>query len=185
MKQQPILKTKRLILRPFDESNIPEVTRLAGDFAIADTTICIPHPYSENDARTWIGTHAGQYESGKSVTYAITAVDSGRLIGSISLSLNTADCNAELGYWIGKPFWGNGFATEASARMIQYGFEELNLNRIHAHYMVRNPASGKVMRKIGMKFEGQLRQHVKKNDNFEDIDVYAILRSEYEDSLVK
>ena len=87
--------------------------------------------------------------------------------------------SAELGYWIGKPYWNSGYATEASRAVLKYGFEVLGLNRIHASHFRRNPASGRIMEKIGMKYEGCLRQHFKKWGKFEDLETYGILRSEY------
>ncbi|MFB5188719.1 GNAT family N-acetyltransferase [Alicyclobacillus fastidiosus] len=79
----------------------------------------------------------------------------------------------------GKPFWGNGYATEAARRIVSYGFEELKLNRIWAAAFMRNPASSNVMKKVGMKQEGILKQHVVKWDHPEDLGYYGILRDDY------
>ena len=78
------------------------------------------------------------------------------------------------------PYWNRGYATEAARAMLTFGFEVLELNRIFAEYYARNPASGRVMQKIGMTHEGMLRQHMFKDDRFEDSVVYGILRSEWE-----
>jgi len=99
------------------------------------------------------------------------------------LTLSEAHNHGELGYWIGKPFWGRGYATEAAAAVLRFGFETLQLNRIHAAFMEHNPASGRVMEKIGMSHEGTLRQHMKKWDRFYDVIKYGILKSDYESSL--
>lgn len=96
------------------------------------------------------------------------------------MRLNRNHQRAEMGYWIGKPCWNRGYCSEAAEALLKYGFETLGLNRIFAHHMSSNPASGKVMQKIGMKREGFLRQHVRKWDVYEDLELYAILRSEYE-----
>ena len=80
------------------------------------------------------------------------------------------------------PYWNNGYGTEAVQAVLKYGFEVLGLNRIHAKHFKRNPASGRILQKIGMKYEGCQRQHFKKWDNFEDIELYGILRSEYVNS---
>jgi ribosomal-protein-alanine N-acetyltransferase len=101
----------------------------------------------------------------------------------MGLVINQKHESAELGYWIGKPYWGNGYGTEAAKAVLHYGFTVLGLNRIYATHMSRNPASGRVMEKIGMKYEGCSRQHVKKWDVFEDLKMYAILKSEYESRL--
>ena len=88
--------------------------------------------------------------------------------------------HAEMGYWIGKPYWGQGYAAEASLAVLAYGFDQLGLHRIWARHMRRNPASGRVMQKMGMLYEGCMCQHVKKWDEFEDVLIYACLKSECE-----
>jgi RimJ/RimL family protein N-acetyltransferase len=79
------------------------------------------------------------------------------------------------------PFWNRGYATEASAALIAYGFDELGLNRVLARHITRNPASGRVMSKLGMRPEGVMREHIMKGDEPEDIAIYAILRSDRPD----
>ena len=86
---------------------------------------------------------------------------------------------AELGYWIGKPYWNNGYASEAAISVLKFGFEDLDLRRIHAHHLSRNPVSGRVLQKIGMQHEGHLRQHILKWGKYEDIDMYGILKTEF------
>jgi RimJ/RimL family protein N-acetyltransferase len=85
---------------------------------------------------------------------------------------------AELGYWIGKPFWGRGYATEAARALVQYGFDTLGLHRIYARHLTRNPASGRVLHKIGMTHEGYRRKHEKKWGIYEDDKLYGILRDD-------
>ena len=179
MPQQPDLRTERLLLRSFNLTDAQEVQRLAGNRDIASTTLNIPHPYEDGMAEDWIGSHRQQFEKGEGVVFAITPLGSGQLIGAIGLVILKDRDRAELGYWIGKPFWDNGYATEAAMVVLTYGFGELNLNRIHASHLVRNPSSGRVMEKIGMRYEGCFRQHVKKWGVYEDLNFYAILRQEY------
>lgn len=180
MKHQPILKTKRLILRPFTIADAPFVQKLAGDKAIADTTLNIPHPYLDGIAEEWIGTHADNFQNGKIVTYAIVLKATDQFVGAISLTLAGRFDRAEMGYWIGKKYWNRGYCTEAAEAMLEYGFDTLDLNKIFAEHFTRNPASGAVMEKIGMSHEGSLRQHMKKWGRYEDMNVYSILRDEYE-----
>jgi RimJ/RimL family protein N-acetyltransferase len=174
------LLTDRLLLRPFTLADAPDVQRLAGDRDIASTTLNVPHPYEDGMAEQWIGTHQERFDRGELVNFAITMRQDGTLIGAIGLVIDQKHEHAELGYWIGKPYWGNGYCTEAAEVVLHYGFTVLGLNRIYARYMTRNPASGRVMEKAGMRYEGCLRQHVKKWEVFEDLNVYAILKSEYE-----
>lgn len=180
MTKQPTLATPRLILRPFTLADAPAVQRLAGDAAVADTTANIPHPYEDGVAETWISSHAEQFEQGTGVVFAVTLNDTGELVGAISLfSIRAASNRAEMGYWIGVSYWNKGYGSEAARAILDYSFTELGLNRVFAEHMVRNPASGRVMEKAGMTYEGTLRQHVKKGDRYEDLKVYGILRTEF------
>jgi [ribosomal protein S5]-alanine N-acetyltransferase len=176
----PILHTRRLLLRPYSLADAPEVQRLAGDFAIADTTASIPHPYPDGAAAEWIGTHQGLLEGGKEITFAVVLKETDALAGSIGLhNIAAAHEHAELGYWIGVPYWGKGYCTEAAQAVIDYVFSGLGFRRIYAHYFKRNPASGRVMEKCGMSWEGCLRQHIKRWDKFEDVIEYGILKEEW------
>jgi ribosomal-protein-alanine N-acetyltransferase len=179
MSERPILETERLILRPFEFADAQEVQRLAGAREIAATTLNIPHPYEDGVAEEWIGTHQEAFEQGTGVTFAITTRGDGRLIGAISLMGIRPGHQAELGYWIGKPYWNQGFCTEAARAVVVYGFGVLGLNRVHACHLSRNPASGRVMQKLGMAHEGRRRQHVQKWEAFEDLELYGVLRGEY------
>lgn len=179
MKPRPTLQTERLILRPFNLDDATAVQRLAGDRAIASTTTAIPHPYEDGVAERWILTHQQRFDSGESALFAITLRQDGALIGAIGLEINVESLRAEVGYWIGKPYWNQGYCTEAARAVIGYRFSKLDLNKIHAIHFARNPASGRVMQKIGMRREGTLRQHVRKWGAFEDVEYYAILRSEF------
>ena len=179
-KKMPKLKTERLILRPFELSDAERLSNLAGDRAIADTTLNIPHPYEKGIAEEWISKHKPKFESGEIVYLAIVLESTKELIGSIGLDIEKRFNRAELGYWIGKEYWGRGYCTEAARAILKYGFRQLNLNKITSSHFVRNPASGKVLRKIGMKKEGFFEEHVMKWDKYEDLIKYAVLRKNWE-----
>jgi RimJ/RimL family protein N-acetyltransferase len=179
MTDLPTLTTERLILRPFALSDASDVHRLAGDWAVADTTLNIPHPYEDGMAEDWISHHQDNFASGQQLTLAVTLRASGALVGAIGLRLTPRFARAEMGYWIGKPYWGHGYCTEAAQAVIACGFGELGLHKIFASHLVRNPASGRVMQKAGMTYEGTLREHVQKWGAFEDLKMYGILRREY------
>jgi ribosomal-protein-alanine N-acetyltransferase len=181
MSKRPSLETARLLLRPFEEADGPRTRELAGERAIAANTLDIPHPYEEGTAEEWIGTHPESYEKGRLVVFAVTLKDSGELVGAISLTLDNVNSVAEMGFWIGVPYWGRGYCTEAAAAVLRYGLEVRGLNKISARHFARNRASGRVLEKIGMKYEGCLRQQVRKWDHFEDTCHYGILREEYID----
>ena len=177
----PTLHTERLELRPFTLADAPRVRALAGEREVASTTLNIPHPYEEGMAEAWIRSHDPAWMRRERVTYAITTEADG-LVGAISLGLVLVHRRAELGYWIGVPYWNRGYATEAARAVIGFGFDTLGLERIHATHLTRNPASGRVMQKVGMQFEGYLRQHVIKWDRPEGVNIYAILRSDGADA---
>ncbi len=174
---QPTLRSDRLILRPFTVADAPLVQRICGDPAIADTTLNVPHPYEDGMAEAWIATHEPAWEAGELATFAVTTLAS-ELVGAVGLHLEPQHRRAELGYWVAVPHWGQGYATEAAATLVTWGFDLLDLQRIHAAHFTRNPASGRVMQKIGMTFEGIARQHMLKNDRWEDLARYAIVRGD-------
>lgn len=176
---QPTIPTARLVLRPFEPADAPTVQDLAGERDIADTTLNIPHPYEDGMAEAWIATHEAGFKDGTLVAFAIALLETGQLVGAIGLHVERRFNQAELGYWIGKPFWNRGYATEAAIAIIRYGFSSLDLNRIASRHFSRNPASGRVMQKAGMRHEGTARQSVIKWEKYEDLQLYAILREDW------
>jgi len=176
---QPTLQTVRLIVRPMTEADAPAVQALARDRDVAFTTLNVPHPYPDGAAAGWIRTQAASFAHGDLAVFGIELQDGGDLVGTCGLRLETAHGRAEIGYWIGKEYWGRGVATEAARAVVEYAFEHLQLHRVHAHHYSRNPASGAVLRKIGMRHEGRQRQHVLKWGVFEDIELYGVLRDEF------
>jgi RimJ/RimL family protein N-acetyltransferase len=179
MTSQPTIETDRLLLRPFAETDADWVQAFAGSRDVARSTQNIPHPYEPGMAATWIGRHASGWESGEMVVYAITRREDEAPVGAIGLTVEPANGVAELGYWIGPPMWGRGYATEAAGRLVEFGFRQWKLHRIMARHFGSNPASGRVLQKIGMVHEGTLREHHVKWDRREDIVVYAALASEF------
>ena len=178
---QPSIETARLTLRPFGLSDASAVQELAGERAIADTTMNIPHPYEDGMAEEWIDSHEPGYKDGKVATFAIVLSDDAKVIGAIGLTINRGLNKAELGYWIGKPYWNLGYATEATNAILTFGFDDLRLNRIHAAHLARNPSSGRVMEKARMLLEGKARQDVIKWGEYEDLVSYGILREDWLD----
>ena len=178
MTEQPTLTSTRLVLRPLKPSDAADVQRLAGAKEIADTTMNIPHPYADGMAEAWIESAADAFRQREQAVLAITD-SSGILVGAISLRIESGQGSAELGYWIGLPYWGRGYATEAVRAMVRYGFDELGLNRIHAQHFARNPASGRVLEKAGFTHEGFHRARVLKNERFEDMHTFAVLRADF------
>ena len=179
MKTALTLQTERLILRSLTLEDAQDVQRFAGDRDIALMVLRIPHPYEDDMAEEWIRACADAYKKDEAINFAITLRTDRNLIGTIGLELEQENARAELGYWIGKPYWNCGYATEAARAVVAYSFEVLKLNRIYAYHFTRNPASGRVLKKIGMHYEGCRRQHTKKWGSFEDSIGYGMLKADY------
>lgn len=175
----PTLPTTRLVLRPYSLADIPDLVRLAGAREIAATTLRIPHPYREQDAVDFVAACQPDADAGQSVRFAITLRDGAAFCGGVGLRLESDHHRAELGYWLGVPYWGRGYATEAAQAVLHYGFNTLGLHRIYAQHVRENPASGHVLKKIGMRHEGCLRHHIYKWDQFQDLEVYGLLKSDF------
>jgi ribosomal-protein-alanine N-acetyltransferase len=132
-----------------------------------------------DNVRRYIETLIKEYGEGKYRSFAIADRQTDKLIGMITLDVDKFFPRAELSYWIEKSYRNKGYATEAVNAIIEYGFLKRRLNRIQAMHFSDNPASGRVLEKSGMLFEGTLRQYVGKDDIFFDCQLYAILRSDY------
>ncbi len=174
----PTLTARRVQLTPFILADAPLVQRYAGDPDVARTTLNIPHPYPDGAAEKWIASHLPQFLERANVVFAVRTLD-GELLGAIGVALDLPNGIGELGYWIGRPFWGLGYCTEAAQAFVGYAFETFPLNKVAARHLSGNVASGRVMEKAGMLREGILRQHVSKDDVPRDVIAYGILRHEH------
>ncbi|AJG59710.1 acetyltransferase [Bacillus thuringiensis] len=173
------IETERLILRSLQLDDAPVIEKLAGDYLVAKTTLSIPHPYPKGSAKDFI-THMLQAETDKKIViFSILGKNNKELLGVINLNLNRIHKRGELAYWIGRPYWGNGFGTEAAKALLHYGFNALHLNKIFAASFTNNPGSWRIMEKIGMNQEGTFKQHVIKYGESIDLTYYGILLSEY------
>jgi len=177
--KRPVLTTERLTLRPLEAGDAADLRRLIDDPIIARNTLRIPHPYPEGAAEEWIAKHNDELKDVDEVVVAMVIRETGEFIGIMGLMPKPFDA-AEIGYWLGRGYWGRGFATEAARALIRYGFEERTFNRIEATVFSFNDASAKVLEKSGMTFEGLLRQAVRKGDDYIDVRMYSIVKSEFQ-----
>ncbi|AFM05252.1 acetyltransferase, ribosomal protein N-acetylase [Bernardetia litoralis DSM 6794] len=175
------LETERLILNSLSYKDIPKITAYLQNPKISENVINIPFPYSEKDAIFWINLGNQGRESKEVYNFAIRLKEDEKLnfIGAIGIRLDKKHNKAELGYWLGEPFWGKGFMSEATKRIIKFGFEILELNKINATHFLHNPASGKIMIKNKMIKEAEIKEHFKKGDIYLDIIQYRLTRKEY------
>ena len=173
-----IVETERLILRPLELTDAPDIQRLAGDRDVASTTRYIPHPYEDGVAEAWIAASQKKTAAGEMVNFAIILRSDSSFMGVIGLHLDADGRAAELSYWVGKPFWNQGYATEAVTATLRHGLEEMGLKRVYAAHFARNPASGRVMQKAGMLHEGFLKAHTEKWGKLEDLELYGVTKAQ-------
>lgn len=148
----PMLKTERLLLRPFRMEDAHAVHTHCGNWNIARMLTRVPHPYRRDLAEIWIGRHEEDWRSGAEVTFCIDL--DGDVIGAISLR-RSAGGTYELGYWLGEPWWSKGFATEAARGAVRFAFEELGADKLTSGHFLDNPASGRVLEKCGFRYTGE------------------------------
>ncbi|MFD0048413.1 GNAT family N-acetyltransferase [Actinomycetes bacterium NPDC127524] len=177
-KTEKIIDTNRLRLRLFNETDAQEVAKLCNNYNLYKNTLYLPYPYSIEDALSWIKNHLDNFNDDKYFEFAITDKTTEELYGAIALSNHQKFNNGELAYWIGEEYWGNGYATEAAKAILEFAFIEKGYNKVFARYFHSNPASGRVIEKIGMKKEGSLREHVKKDEEYIDLVYCGILKYE-------
>lgn len=179
MNSLPIIKTERLLLRVPCAKDIPRIVHYANNEKIYSMTLNMPHPYHEKDAIYWINMANEGFEEKNHFIFAICKQSNDLFMGGIGLRLNTQFNHAELGFWIGESFWNNGYMTEATGKILEFGFERIGLHKIYATHMVNNPASGKVMINNGMVKEGEWVDHFKKGDKYHTVIQYRLTKDEY------
>jgi len=173
------LETDRLTLRPFEQEDAHRIRDLANDKQLA-SILGLPYPYTIQHAQEWFGIQSDQINNGTEYPLAIISKEISEIIGTITLRIDKGNNKGELGYWIGREYWGRGFATEAIDRIIQFGFSHLNLNKIWASVVESNMPSSHVLKRNGLNKEGILLQDRLLNDEYVDIHVYGLLKGEYQ-----
>ena len=170
------LRTERLTLRPWRRGDEEALAREADDMEVwRSVRDRFPHPYTVADAERWIDFALAQ--PGPPRNFAI--VQGEAPIGGVGFELkeDIHRCTSEVGYWLGRAWWGRGFATEAVRRIVTYAFETFDsLTRIEAHVFVSNPASARVLEKAGFACEARLRRAVIKQGVVQDDLIFALLR---------
>ena len=183
------LETERLLLNSLSYKDIPKIIEYAQNPKISENVINIPFPYFEKDALFWINMANQGRRTGEIYVFAIRSKLDIELyrklnfMGGIGLTIDKRNNKAELGYWIAEPFWNKNFMSEAVAKIIEFGFETLQLNKITSTHFLSNPASGKVMMKNKMVKEAEIKEHFKKGENYLDITQYRLTREEYKNGM--
>lgn len=180
MQTFPTLKTERLILNRPTESDLDDIVFYMNSTSqISENTLTIPFPYKEEDAKFWLKIIEEGFEKKDAFIFGIRKKENLKLIGGMGIHLDINNQKAEVGYWLGKDFWNNGYATEALKEVLKFGFEKLNLNKIYASHFPHNPASGKILEKCGMTKEAVLKQEVLKGEIFLDIVRYSCMKQDF------
>ncbi|WP_217597820.1 GNAT family N-acetyltransferase [Cohnella sp. GbtcB17] len=170
--------TDRLKLRLVEPVDAEPMELLINDKEIARTTLGIPHPYPSGAAAAFIRRRQEAAEKGEGFSFSVLDRLSETFMGIVGLRIDPAHHHAELAYWLGRAHWNQGYCSEAAQCVLRFALQDLKLHRIWAAAMTRNPASFRVMEKMGMKHEGVFRGHVLKDGAYEDLTYYALLRSE-------
>lgn len=175
IRPHPDLFTERLTLRRFNLDDADDVQRMAGDRELAMNTLNMPYPYFDGLADQWIDSLYGEFVEGRAVVHAICLKETGTLIGAVGLTIQPKYKLSELGYWIGREHWNRGYCTEAIRAVIGFAFAELGIHKIFANHFNGNPASGKVMIKAGMEYEGTFKSHLFHWGEYKDLINYGII----------
>lgn len=162
-----------------EAKDIPNMVTYANNPKVSRMTLTMPYPYREKDAISWINMANEGFEDRNHFVFAICLLPDDDFIGGIGLRVNKRFNNAELGFWMGEPFWNKGYVTEAAGEILKFGFEEAGLHKIYATHLIENPASGKVMIKNGMIKEGELVDHIRKGDQYLSLIQYRITNKEF------
>ncbi|WP_214894271.1 GNAT family protein [Exiguobacterium sp. H66] len=179
-KMLPTLETDRLLLRPMRQEDVDDLFAYTQDEETARYVTWNANQTVEQ-AEQFLTYVLSNYEQGKQAPWAIEWKATGQMIGTIDFIHLLLDENkqAELGYALSRQFWGKGIVTEAVERVLAFGFEVLQLERIQARCMEPNVGSARVMEKVGMTYEGTLRRLIFVKGTFHDVKMYSILREEY------
>ena len=148
----PVLLSPRLVLRAPHVEDIDALTHLANNAKIATMVSRMPHPYTNNDANDFV-RRAKDGEIGKCV-YAITRMDTGEFMGCCGIETTADESTVEIGYWLGEPYWNEGYATEAAHALIDMAFRTRDISFIDGRCRVTNTASRRVLQKCGFQFQG-------------------------------
>jgi RimJ/RimL family protein N-acetyltransferase len=155
LEKTPNIETRRLVLRSPQPQDAPHIAALAAEWDVARMTGRMPHPYSLSDAENFVTNVAAQ-DPARSMAFLIEEERQGP-VGMVGLFYD-ADRYPEVGYWIGKPFWGRGFATEALEGALGWAKRRWNKRALIAGHFADNPASGRVLAKAGFLYTGETRE---------------------------
>ncbi len=180
-RQKFVIEGERIILRKLKLSDVQDICENLQNKEMVKWTLNIPWPYKKQDAIKWIRKSQYRLKNKEEYTFGIILKTTTKLIGSISLMhVDYKNKNAEIGYWLGKKYWGQGFMTESVKLILKFAFGKLKLHRVYANLFEENIASKKVLKKCGFRLEGRIRECRFRYGKWHNELKYGMLRSEYE-----
>ncbi|WP_237394825.1 GNAT family N-acetyltransferase [Methylacidimicrobium sp. AP8] len=174
----PIL-LDRILLRPLEEGDKESVRAFAGDPEISRFTRSLTYPEDPEKAAAWVEEHIAMTRSGRTVSAAILEKEPRRFAGAGILFLEPNHRRAEIGLWLGRPFWARGYGPEASRGLIDYAFAVLGLRKICAYCLASNLRSRRLIQKLGFRWEGTQRKQLLVRGVFEDLLLFGLLAEEW------
>lgn len=178
------LETDRLLLRPITADDAEDIVAHIGDYQIIERLAVVPYPYTHQHAQEFLSGAVERWQTGSELTFACIRKSDGQFMGLFSGRYEVEHRRMMFGYWLGRTFWNQGYITEAGRRIVDWSFErDPALVRIYAFHFGDNPASGRVMQKLGMTYEGTLRRHFLRMDDLKDCVYYGLLREEWQAQL--
>ncbi len=176
MKVPKKIEGNKFTLRKAKISDASSVAENINNKKIYNNTLRIPYPYTLKDAKRWIGENIREQRKKKKTKINFLIDVDGEAVGSIGFSEIKEEHKAEIGYWLGEKYWGQGIMTEAIALAEKFAFKELKLRRITAGVFVFNKGSARVLEKNGYELEGVLRKDVKKDGKIFDAFLYSKIK---------
>ena len=179
MKGLPNLETHHFSLRKINEEDIPAIFDYGSNPNVSKQVSWETHQTTA-DTSVFVEMILEGYEQGTKALWGMELKSTGKLVGTIDfVTIQERHRKAEIGYVLSEDCWGKGYMTEAASRIIAYGFEELQLERIQARCFVENEGSSRVMEKVGMSFEGTMRNAMFAKGKFQNLNMYAIVFEDY------
>jgi RimJ/RimL family protein N-acetyltransferase len=176
----PHLRGDLINLRQLRRSDSSSIQRYANNRRISKYVTHLPYPYLLCDARKWINTSHRLLRTGRGYHFGIEGKENGTILGCVGLNnINLRDKNAEVGYWLGVPFWGKGYTSEAVKLIVGYSFQDLRLRRVYAIVHCSNLGSIRVLRRSGFRREGTFREACLMSGRWSDVYFYGLLKEEF------
>lgn len=170
-----IIKSKNIILRPYTRRDVKELFQNFNDRKVTKFISDAKYPYTIKDAEKWIDFCKKAYKKIPKKDIILAVEKDKNFIGSVSLR-RIKKHKAELGYWLGRKYWGKGIMAEAVRSMVNFGFRKLKVRRIYAYVFENNKRSAKVLEKNKFEIEGFLKKDRIKDNKFINVYLYAKIR---------